>query len=68
MLCLSRTKGEKVYVGNDIVITVVSVDRGKIVLGIDAPKDVPIRRDDMKPAAGAVSGDCGRHPHATPAA
>ena len=40
MLVLSRKLGEKIYIGENICITVVDIDRGKIRLGIEAPRDV----------------------------
>lgn len=52
MLVLSRKLGEKITIGdgpNAVVITVVDIDRGKIRLGIDAPRDVPIYRQELKP-------------------
>jgi len=47
MLVLSRKLGEKVYVGRDIVITVVDIDRGKIRLGIHAPRSVEVLREEL---------------------
>lgn len=47
MLVLSRKLGEKIYIGDHIVITVVDIDRGKIRLGIEAPRDVPICRQEL---------------------
>ena len=38
MLVLSRKLGEKIYIGDNICITVVDIDRGKIRLGIEAPR------------------------------
>ena len=49
MLVLSRKLGEKIYIGDDICITVVDIDRGKIRLGIEAPRDVPIYREELLP-------------------
>lgn len=49
MLVLSRKLGEKIYIGSNIIITVVDIDRGKIRLGIEAPKDVPIYRQELLP-------------------
>ena len=59
MLVLSRKLGEKIYIGDNICITVVDIDRGKIRLGIEAPRDVPIYRQELlplgqPPAAGAA--------------
>lgn len=47
MLVLSRKLGEKIYVGDDIIITVVDIDRGKIRLGIEAPADKKIMREEL---------------------
>lgn len=47
MLVLSRKLGEKIYINDNICITVVDIDRGKIRLGIEAPRDVPIYRQEL---------------------
>jgi carbon storage regulator len=49
MLVLSRKLGEKIYIGENICITVIDQDRGKIRLGIEAPRDVPIHREELTP-------------------
>ncbi len=49
MLVLSRKLGEKIYIGESICITIVDIDRGKIRLGIEAPRDVPIFRQELLP-------------------
>lgn len=49
MLVLSRKYGEKIYIGDGICITVVDIDRGKIRLGVEAPPDVPIYRQEIAP-------------------
>lgn len=53
MLVLSRKVGEKILIGENIVVTLVEIDRGKVRVGIEAPKDVPVWRDELvvKPAA-----------------
>ena len=48
-MVLSRKLGEKITIGDGIVITVVDIDRGKIRLGIEAPRDVPIYRNELLP-------------------
>jgi carbon storage regulator len=53
MLVLSRKLGEKIFIGENICITVVDIDRGKIRLGIEAPRDVPIYRQELLPLKGA---------------
>ena len=47
MLVLSRKLGEKIFINDNICITVVDIDRGKIRLGIEAPRDVPIFRKEL---------------------
>lgn len=59
MLVLSRKLGEKIFIGENIVITVVDIDRGKIRLGIEAPRDVPIYRQEMLPLGGKDGGSNG---------
>jgi carbon storage regulator len=49
MLVLSRKLGEKIFIGDNICITVVDIDRGKIRLGIEAPRNVPIYRQELLP-------------------
>ena len=51
MLVLSRKLGEKIFIGENICITVVDIDRGKIRIGIEAPRDVPIYRQELLPLA-----------------
>ena len=51
MLVLSRRLGEKIYIGENICVTVVDIDRGKIRLGVEAPRDVPIYRQELLPPA-----------------
>lgn len=47
MLILSRKLGEKIMIGESIVLTVVSIDRGKIRVGIEAPRSVEIHRQEI---------------------
>ena len=47
MLVLSRKLGEKICIGENIFVTVVDVERGKVRLGIEAPRDVPILRGEL---------------------
>ena len=47
MLVLSRRPGEKIIIGNSIVITVRRVEGGRVRLGITAPSDIPILRMEL---------------------
>ena len=47
MLILTRRVGETVIVGNDVTVTIVAVKGNQIHIGINAPKHVPIRREEI---------------------
>jgi len=49
MLVLSRKLGEKIVIGDNIVITVVKIDRNQIRIGIEAPQDIPVYREEIAP-------------------
>ena len=49
MLVLSRKLGEKIVIGDNIVVTIVKIDRNQIRLGIEAPHDVPVYREEIAP-------------------
>lgn len=62
MLVLSRKKNESIVINNDIVITIVEIRGDKVRLGIVAPKDVPVHRQEVYEAIH------GHTPDASPAA
>lgn len=47
MLVLTRKKGERVMIGDDIVITIIDVRGDSVRIGLDAPKGVPIQRAEV---------------------
>jgi len=47
-LVVSRKAGEQVFIGSDITITFIAVRGGIARLSIRAPKDVLVKRDDMR--------------------
>ena len=47
MLVLARGKDEEIMIGDDIVIMVVDIGRGKVRLGITAPKEIPVHRREV---------------------
>lgn len=51
MLILQRKAGESVFIGEEIEISVLSVDAGRVRLAIQAPKSVSILRSELKSAA-----------------
>ena len=66
MLVLSRKLGEKIVIGDNIVVTVVKIDRNQIRIGIEAPQEVPGklrgigRGADRKRGPRSVKRDFGR--------
>ena len=56
MLVLSRKVLESIQVGDDIVVSVVQIRGGKVRIGIEAPKHVPIMRAKAAFGAGALPG------------
>ena len=47
MLILSRRVGESITIGDDIVVTVVAISGNQIRLGIGAPREVRVLRDEI---------------------
>ncbi|MFO0871294.1 MAG: carbon storage regulator [Pirellulales bacterium] len=54
MLVLSRRESERIRLGDSIVVTVVRVSGDKVRLGIEAPADVAVLREELKPHAAAA--------------
>jgi carbon storage regulator len=47
MLVLTRKAGERLIIGDNIALTVVSVRNGQVRLGIEAPRDIPVHRQEV---------------------
>jgi carbon storage regulator len=47
MLVLSRKEGERIVVGRDILITVIESRGNRVRLGISAPQEIPINRQEV---------------------
>jgi carbon storage regulator len=47
MLVLSRQRDESIVIGEDIVITIVDIRGDKVRLGIEAPGEVPVHRQEI---------------------
>ena len=48
MLVLSRKVGERIWIGDKISVTVVRITGGGVRLGIDAPSELPVIREELK--------------------
>jgi carbon storage regulator len=47
MLVLSRKRDERIVIGDNIVVTVVDIRGDKVRLGIEAPSEVPVHRQEV---------------------
>ena len=47
MLVLSRRPGESIVIGNQVVVTIVEVRGDQIRIGIDAPRDIQVHREEV---------------------
>ena len=76
MLILTRRVGETVMIGNEVTVTVLGVKGNQVRLGINAPKDVAVHREEIferikaertdgDPAADHGDGNGNRNGHAS---
>jgi carbon storage regulator len=47
MLVLSRHRDESIMIGDNVVVTIVDIRGDKVRLGIDAPKEIPVHRQEV---------------------
>jgi carbon storage regulator len=47
MLVLSRKLGQSFHVGSDVRVTIVKIDRNSVRIGIQAPDEVPVQREEI---------------------
>ena len=57
MLVLSRRESEKIRLGDSIVLTIVRVSGDKVRLGIEAPPDVVVLREELESFAAKLSSE-----------
>ena len=50
MLVLSRKIGEAISIGHNVSVRIVSIDKNNVKIGIDAPRDVIVLREELKQA------------------
>lgn len=56
MLILTRRVGESLMIGKDIMVTVLDVKGPQVRLGINAPKNVPVHREEIYDRIKAEAG------------
>jgi carbon storage regulator len=49
VLVLTRKLSETIYIGDDVKITVVEIQQGRVRLGIEAPRSTPVYREELLP-------------------
>ena len=57
MLVLSRKPSQSITIGPDIRITIVKVERNQVRIGIEAPRNVTILRDELIPSGPPVPAE-----------
>lgn len=65
MLVLTRKLMERLYIGDDVCVTVVRLEGGQVRLGIEAPREVSVVRAELVPERDAAPGVAPRPPRAS---
>lgn len=47
MLVLSRKRGESITIGNGVTVTVLAVRGDRVKIGVEAPAEVPVHRQEI---------------------
>jgi carbon storage regulator len=66
MLVLSRKESQRIRLGDSIVITIVKISGDKVRVGIDAPSNVLVLRDELEPRETAPSENVNPSSPSTP--
>ena len=59
MLILTRKVGEVIMIGEDIVVKVLGVRSGQVKIGVEAPRDLPVHRQEIFDRIQAENGTAG---------
>jgi carbon storage regulator len=60
MLVVTRKKGEKVLIGDDIVVTIIDVRGDGVRVGVDAPRGIRIQRSEVVEALAEANAEAAR--------
>lgn len=47
MLILTRYIGQTIHIGDDVTVTVLGINHGQVRIGIVAPEDIPVHREEI---------------------
>ena len=61
MLVLARKTDESILIGENIHVKVISIEKGVVKLGIDAPSDVTIIRDELARDVADMNIEASKH-------
>jgi carbon storage regulator len=67
MLVLSRKESQRIRLGDSIVVTIVKISGDKVRVGIEAPSDVLVLRDELEVRTGAAPSAAAPESGTTPA-
>jgi carbon storage regulator len=62
MLVLSRQRDESIIIGDNIIITIVDIRGDKVRLGIEAPTEIPVHRQEVYEAIQRENSKAGAEP------
>jgi carbon storage regulator len=63
MLVLSRQRDESIIIGDNVIVTIVDIRGDKVRLGIEAPAEIPVHRQEVYDAIRRESEPTGDEPH-----
>ena len=61
MLVLSRKPGEKILIGDNVTVTIVRIGPNTVRIGIEAPRDMNIVREELCETAGNIDDPTNHH-------
>ena len=68
MLVLTRKLGESIRIGDDVLVPVVDIQNGAVRIAIDAPREIPVHREEVWNQVQAENLRAAAPAHADPAA
>lgn len=68
MLVLSRKESQRIRLGDSIVITIVKISGDKVRVGIEAPNNILVLRDELEPRDASAASAAGEQAAAAEAA